>query len=68
MPAAQIWPSAFEYIARSTLIPTPLVTSISAPKASSASSGTAVLTATLKRDVGFTVNVFTIGEPLPRRK
>ena len=52
MPAAQVWPRASEYIARSTLMPIPFVTSIKAPKASFCSSGAALLTSTLKREVG----------------
>ena len=67
MPAAQTCPSAFEYIARSTPIPRPFVTSISAPNSSFCSSGAALLAATLKRELGFTVNVFTTVEPFARR-
>ena len=63
VPAAQVWPRASEYIARSTLMPTPFVTSIKAPKPSFCSSGAALLTSTLKREVGATVKVFTTVEP-----
>ena len=55
VPAAQMTPSESEYIARSTAMPTPLVTSMSAPNDSFASSGTIAFTSTLNRDVGFTV-------------
>ena len=47
VPAAQTTPPAFQYIDRSTTMPTPLVTSTTAANEASASSGTSLLTWTL---------------------
>jgi hypothetical protein len=70
VPAAQITPFALLYIARSTAMG--CVDSMTAPNASSASSGTMLLAtlmiAMLKRRVGGTSNVFTTGGPPSARR
>jgi hypothetical protein len=63
VPPAQTTPPAFQYIDRSTTMPTPLVTWTTAPNDSSASSGTAALTWMLWRLVGATTWLRTIVVP-----